>query len=148
MPARTTEVVMRGRKPPGPEVVHRLDGSDESKHRLEVILRTLTGALHVTEAARLLQVSPQWVDTLRTRAMAGALAGLEEKTRGRPRKAPPLDPEVAALQGEIARLRQELTAAKLREEIAALAGHGRLEKKRGSAAAGADRRGGRQRGSG
>ena len=126
---------MRGRKPAGPEFVERLQGEADEQQRLKVILQTLSGELSVQEASARLGITPQRFDMLRGQALRGALAALKPGQPGRPRRRPTAAAaEVAALQEEIARLRRELDASKLREEIA-LAMPGRVqpgEKKSGT----------------
>jgi len=106
---------MRGRKPPGPEFVQRLQGSAVSKGRAEVILKTLTGQLRVQEASALLGITPQRLHMLRQEGLQALVDRLEPQPLGRPRQAPaPAGP------GPAESLQRELEAARLREEIALL----------------------------
>jgi hypothetical protein len=125
---------MRGRKAPGPEFVHRLDGAAHEKRRLEVILQTLTGRLGVAQASARLGVTPQRFHVLREQALQAALAALAAQPLGRPRQVPgPQQERIDALTADNQRLRRELEASRLREEIAlVLSGrHDRGEKKSG-----------------
>jgi hypothetical protein len=126
---------MRGRKAPGPEFVQRLTGADHEKERLAVILQTLTGTLSIEGASARLGITPQRFHVLRERAMQAALASLAAQPLGRPRQAAgPEQERIDALTQDNERLRRELAAWGLREEIAlVLAGqHDRGEKKRGA----------------
>lgn len=109
---------MRGRKPAGPELVRRLQGSAAGKERAEVILRTVAGQLSVAEASALLGVTPQRLHVLREEGLQALIDQFEPRPLGRPRKEP--DATAAAPGAEVERLRQELEAARLREEIALL----------------------------
>jgi transposase InsO family protein len=108
---------MRGRQPAGPEFVQRLHGSAQSKRRLEIILRTITGELSFTQAGATLGLTTQWLHRLRQQALQAAVEQLEPRPPGRPRR-PAAAGAAPAEEGE--RLRQELQAARLREEIALL----------------------------
>jgi transposase-like protein len=109
---------MRGRKPPGPEIVERLQGPDEAKERWQLILETLTDRRRVREAARRLGISVQRFHVLRTEALQGGLDALMARPPGRPRQeTTPEQQRIAALEQELENLRQELTASRVREEI-------------------------------
>jgi hypothetical protein len=141
---------MRGRQPSGPEFVDRLQGEEGTKQRLRVILQTLSGQLGFQEAATLLGITPQRLHVLRQQALQAAVTALAPQPAGRPRQAAAADPaQLALLEQENERLRHELEASRLREEIALLLpGRRPGEKKRGSGAAETDRAGqrGRRRG--
>ena len=110
---------MRGRKPPGPEVVARLQGPEEVKQRWQVILETLTGRRRVQEAAALLGISVQRFHVVRAEALQAGLDALVPRAPGRPRQERAPEPErLAGLEQEVERLRQELAASRIREEIA------------------------------
>ena len=108
---------MRGRQPRGPEFVQDLQGSAASKERAEAILRTLTGQFHLTEASAALGLTTQRLHALRQRGLQALVTALEAQPVGRPRQEPAAAAEPAA---EVARLEQELAAARLRLEIAVL----------------------------
>jgi hypothetical protein len=108
---------MAGRYPAGPEYVEVLDGSEQAKQRLRLVLETMAGQRGIGEAARLLGVTEQRVHQLREDAMRAALAKLEPKPAGRPRRpAEPLD--AAALAEQVLELEKQLRAARVRESIA------------------------------
>jgi hypothetical protein len=129
---------MRGRKLPRPDqLVPRLEGGAPEKERLKVILQTLARDKRVTEASADLGVSTQFFDTVRRRALQGALDALAPQPLGRPRHtSPPHQEQIDALQREIECLRRDLEACRAREQVALLlAGRkDRGEKKRASAA--------------
>lgn len=108
---------MRGRQSAGSGHVATLLGSDEAKTRLEAILRVLAGECRVEDACALLGVGEARFHQLRSAALQGALDALAPRPRGRP-AAPLVDPAVDRLQREVEELRQELRAARVREEIA------------------------------
>ncbi|HEV3256859.1 MAG TPA: hypothetical protein VG013_08280 [Gemmataceae bacterium] len=108
---------MRGRIPAGPEYVEHLAGSDQAKERLRVILETMLGKWRVQEACRRLDICEQRFRQLREEVMQAALASLEDRPSGRPRR--PQEPEEsAALRRQVEQLQRELRAAQVREEIA------------------------------
>jgi hypothetical protein len=116
---------MRGRHPAGPEYVDRLDGSDEAKRRLRVLLEVTAGRLRVQEACARLQISEPRFHQLRDQALSAALAGIEPGLPGRPAQAPtPEQAQVQALEARLAAQDVELRAARAREEIALTLGRG------------------------
>jgi transposase-like protein len=111
------EMTMSGRYPAGPEYVDQLDGSTEAKRRAKVILQTLHGDVRVQDACRLLDICPQRFHQLREEMLQAAVARLEARPVGRPRRAAePAD--VHALKEQLAAQELELRVAHLREEIA------------------------------
>jgi len=110
---------MRGRKARGPEFVRELQGDAQARERLERILDTVAGRLGVSAAAEQLGITPQRLHMLREQALTAALQALAPQPLGRPSKASGSEQErIDALQQENERLRHELAASKLREEIA------------------------------
>lgn len=102
-----------GRPPTGPRLVDNLDGSDQEKIRLRLILETVTGDTSVKDAAEELGISPSRFHALRKEALQGALAALEPGVVGRPRsEEEPPDPD------ELARLREEKAEAQYQQEVA------------------------------
>jgi len=121
----------QGRKPSGSKVVERLDGSELAKDRLRVILDSLAGKKSIEEACQELGIGQAAFFKLRTRALSETMASLEPRPMGRPRKERKEEEEqVEALEKEVMRLKLELEAAWLREEIALAMPHLRKEKKR------------------
>jgi hypothetical protein len=108
---------MRGRYPSGPEYVENLDGSEQAKKRLRVVLETMTGKVRVQEACTILEISEQRFYQLREELLQAALERLEGKPVGRPRRQlEEEDPRV--LREKVAHLQAELEASEVREEIA------------------------------
>jgi len=116
----------RGRRPAGPELVAQLRGSEPAKQRLRVILETLAGRRGLAEACVLLEIGGRQFHSLRLRLLQAALDSLEPRPAGRPpvRQTMESDPNgVAILEAENRRLRLELQAAQIREEIALAVPH-------------------------
>lgn len=112
-------------------MVDQLEGTDEAKTRLRVVLETIRGGRTVAEACRLLQIGATRFEELRAQALAGALAALEPRLLGRPRVQPVVgNAQVEQLQAEILRLKQEIVIAHVREELAIGLPRKALEKKR------------------
>lgn len=124
----------RGRKTTGPKLVQGLEGSSQSKERLQVILETISGQKTIAQAAEELNLSEARIHALRAHALQGALESMEPKASGRPPKPPPTadQNEVERLKGEIDELSFNLRAAQLREEIGLLMPHLQDSKKRKS----------------
>jgi hypothetical protein len=111
-------VMGRGRPPSGPKLVNGLDGSEAAKRRLRVILETLTGQRKIDDACAELGIGKSAFNELRSRVLQGALADLEPKPRGRPKREEPVSPaDLAALKAEREDLLQELEISYLREEV-------------------------------
>ena len=108
---------MAGRYPAGPEYVDQLQGSSAAKQRAKVILQTLHGDVRVQEACELLGICEQRFHQLREEMLQAAVARLEARPAGRPRRA--AEPaEVQALKEQLVAKELELRVAHLREEIA------------------------------
>jgi len=113
-----------GRPPLGAAHVQKLDGGEEPKQRLAVVLRTLTGELGIEQACEELAISPAQLHRLRDRALQGALSALEPGTPGRPPSTPAEESaRVSELEAQVRDLKVDLRAAQLREEIAILLPH-------------------------
>jgi len=123
--------MVRGRPPLGLKHVDGLEGPQESKRRLRVILQTLSGECSVAEACKALGVSESRFHQLRREALEGALGGLEAHAAGRPAAEPPeLTSRVAELEAEVRDLRIDLQASRVRTEIALTMPHLLREKKK------------------
>ena len=110
---------MRGRRPAGPEYVQQVPGSETAKERARIILETMTGALRLAEACRLLGVSPQRFHQLRQEALTGLVASLELGLPGRrPQTVSPQDEHIRALEAQLAAQDLELRVTRAREEMA------------------------------
>ena len=108
-----------GRKPKGAELVTNLDGSETARRRLHQIVQALAGKTSVPEACAELGVGESRFHQLRQEALEGALAALEPRETGRPRRpAVPGAARIAELEEELSELRWELQACHIREELA------------------------------
>jgi hypothetical protein len=107
------------RLPEGPRIADRIEGPEEAKRRLKVILETISGERTIEDAAREIGVGAARFHELRLEAMRGAVAALEPRAAGRPRsEVDQPDPRVAELEAEIRELTLEVKAAHVREQIA------------------------------
>lgn len=121
-----------GRPPLGPEVVDRIEGSDEAKKRARTILEVIAGERSVASACVELDIEPTRFEELRKEAFGGLVAALEPKPAGRPPK--PVDPaaeRLAALVEENRRLKIEVVTSHVREELAIGLPHRARSKKNG-----------------
>jgi uncharacterized small protein (DUF1192 family) len=108
-----------GRKPLGPNLVEHLEGSQQAKQRLEVILETITGRLTIDQACQSLAIKPAMFHRLRTEVLEAGLARLEPRPVGRPpHQLSVEETRMAALHDQVAELESELKLAAVREEIA------------------------------
>ena len=115
-----------GRKPQGPALARRLDGSDQAKQRLEIILATIAGTLPIEEACRELGIEHSMLFRLRNEVLEAGLARLEPRPKGRPSAASsPAEQRCIALQRRVEELEAELKIATVREEVARILPHGR-----------------------
>lgn len=114
-----------GRPTKGIGHVDAVEGSRDAKRRLKVILQVTSGELGVHAGARRLGISVSRLEQLRAQALEGAVASLEKKAPGRPRKQPEPreEEEVRDLEDALLRQSWELEAARVREEIALLWPH-------------------------
>jgi hypothetical protein len=107
----------RGRRTTGVRLVERLTASAEAKRRLCLILETLSGQKTVTDAGQVLGISRRRFHALRADFLRSALPMLEPRAVGRPGREQ-MDDRSAGLETEVERLRVELHAAQIREELA------------------------------
>lgn len=110
-----------GRPPDKLGHVDRLEGDDESKRRLRIVLATLVGELSVVEACERLVVSESRFHEMRRQALEGALSSLTPGVPGRPAKSSDENPtgdRLVELERENRQLRIELQAAYVRTELA------------------------------
>jgi hypothetical protein len=124
---------MRGRLPSGPELVLRMHGSEQARRRLRSILELIAGRRRVRHACQELGLSPTRLEQRRQAALAAALAALEPKPDGRPRRRPDeRDEQIAQLEQHVRELEKELALSRAREEIASIQGGAPGPKKRGT----------------
>ena len=110
---------MRGRLPSGPTFVEKLEGSEQAKQRLQVLLETSAGTCRVTEACTRLGISEQRFDQIRIEAYQAAIDRLEPRPAGRPAQIPTVaEVEIQQLKERIAELEAERQAALIRAELA------------------------------
>jgi hypothetical protein len=100
-------------------LVDGLDGPDEAKRRLKVILETVSGTRPVADACAELGICEAAFHELRKQALASAVEGLSPRPVGRPRKdADPEQNRIRDLEEQVFHLKKDLQAARIREEIA------------------------------
>jgi hypothetical protein len=108
-----------GRKPTGPQIVQRLEGSPSAKQRLEVILETISGQLTVPEACARLGICESRFHDLRSQTLQATLNTLEPRRPGRPPKRTAREQsEVDALQADLDRAHKELAIAEVKVRLA------------------------------
>jgi hypothetical protein len=107
----------RGRPPEGAELVDHLSGSTEAKARLRALLETLSGRQTVRQASQALGISVRRLHAMRHALLQEVLDRLEPRPAGRPTQMAAESPS-AGLEAEVCRLRLDLQAARIREEIA------------------------------
>jgi hypothetical protein len=111
--------VTRGRPPEGPGLVERLDGPEDDRRRLRVILETISGQRTIASACEELGIKPARFHVLRTQALQAALDGIAPGSAGRPPKPDETpDPKVTELEAKVRDLDLELRASEVREQIA------------------------------
>lgn len=112
--------MVRGRRPSGPRLVQGLQGSELAKHRLQVVLQTVAGERTIFEACQELGIGTSAFHALRRQTLQVALADLEPRPVGRPRReAVSAEAEqLTELEAERDRLSQELQLSQVREELA------------------------------
>jgi hypothetical protein len=109
----------RGRRTDGAKLVDRLNGSAEAKARLKMILETLSAERTAGQAGLAVGIGERRLHKLRLRALQHALSSLEFQPVGRRARQPSQDDRhIEVLEAEVQRLRIDLRAAQIREEIA------------------------------
>ena len=108
-----------GRKPSGPQIVERLEGSPSAKQRLEVILETIAGQLTIPEACARLRIGQSRFHDLRNQTLQATLNTLEPRRPGRPAKrTSPKQGEINALKADLDRAHKELAVADVQVRLA------------------------------
>ena len=119
----------RGRHPSGPSLVDGLEGPDEAKRRLKVILEPIASGRPIAEACAELGIGEAAFHNLRKQALEGAISSLAPRPAGRPRKdADPEQQRIHQLEEQVFQLKMEAQAARVQAEIALTMPH--LLKKR------------------
>ncbi len=106
------------RPPEGVGHVDRLDGPEELKRRLRVLLETILGGMSVAQACDELGMSESRLHELRRQALVGALGALMPKPSGRPATADTTPLREQELLARIGELEVDLQAALVRTELA------------------------------
>jgi len=122
----------RGRPPKGTELIPALEGSQQAKIRMTLILQTLSGQVTAEDAAAMLGIGRSRFFAMREEFLQQSLSNLEPKPTGRPPKQEAVeekDARIEQLEMEIDSMKVELRAAQIREELALLMPHV-LKKKR------------------
>jgi hypothetical protein len=107
-----------GRPPKGIGHVDGLDGPEDLKRRLKVVLETIVGNVSVPGACAELGVSESRLHEMRREALVGALQALLPKPSGRPAKPAEATPREEELLARIDALEVDLQAALVRTELA------------------------------
>lgn len=121
-----------GRPPLGPEIVDRIEGSEEAKKRARILLEVMTGERSVESACDALGIQTTRFEDIRLEAFGGLVAALEPKAAGRPPS--PVDEaaeRLKALEEENKRLKIEVVTSHVREELAIGLPHRARSKKNG-----------------
>jgi len=98
-----------------------LEGSQEAKERLRVVLEVLAGRCRVFEACQQLGISQQRFHQLREEALQGAVSALEARPAGRPRRTA-VEEQLGDLQAQVQQQEVEKQLAQTREEVALILG--------------------------
>ena len=109
-----------GRKPLGTKHVQGLEGSEQAKLRLEVILKTLSGEITIPQACTRLGIREARFHELRRDWLQAALEQLEPRPAGRPPRERPKSSREEDLAVDNQRLREELQLAHAKQEVAGI----------------------------
>ena len=119
------------RPPTGPDLVHRLNGSADAKHRAQIILETIAGTRSIEDAGMALDCNTAYVHRLRDQLLDGMIAAAEPRIPGRkPAPPPTADQQAAVLAAALSRASDAEVALELercRTELALVLGS-RLKK--------------------
>lgn len=114
----------RGRPPSGPSLADKVEGSEQAKERLKVILQTISGEISIPDACKQLGLREARFHELRQEWMQAACSALEPKPMGRPKEMSfEEEVELLRLHRENQKLKLHLRAAQIREEIAVAMPH-------------------------
>ena len=114
-----------GRPPEGLNRLYVMNGSYETKRRLEIILETLTGETTIAEACEELGIGESRFHDLRKMALEGALEAMRPGYTGRPRKDRPSPEQIDEMRRKIEDLEQELRKEQTRTEVKQIVGYKR-----------------------
>jgi hypothetical protein len=129
--------------------VDRLEGSEELKQRLRVVLETLTGDLTIADACAELGIGESRFHDLRKLALEGALEAMSPGYTGRPRKDRPSPEQIDEMRQTIRNLELELRKEQAKTEVKQIIGNKKPSMsdeifKRGAPAAKVRRRSGKK----
>jgi hypothetical protein len=111
-------IMSRGRPSLGPALADKIEGSDQAKVRLKVILQTIAAETSVADACKQLGLSEARFHELRQEWLQASCAALEPKPLGRPKETSiEAEVEMLRLHRENEDLKKHLQAAQIREEI-------------------------------
>jgi hypothetical protein len=109
----------RGRKPTGPQLVERLQGSEHAKNRLKVIVETLSGQRTIPDACAELGIHESMFHKMRSEVLQAGVERLEPRPLGRPSRPRSAEEQrIDQLQEQLHQLTVELRAADVRRELA------------------------------
>ena len=106
------------RPPEGVGHVDKLEGPEEVKRRLRVLMETLVGRKSIAEAGGELGLSASRVHEMRQELLVGALGALMPKPSGRPARAAAKTTREEELEARIGELEEDLQVALVRTELA------------------------------
>jgi transposase-like protein len=106
------------RPPEGVKHVERLEGPEDVKWRLRVLMETLVGRKSVLEACEELGISESRLHEMRREALVGALGALMPKPAGRPATSETTTAREKELETRVQELEVDLQAALVRTELA------------------------------
>lgn len=113
-----------GRPPKGPELVDDLDGSDQAKRKLRIMIQTLSGEKTIPQACAELGIERSRFHAMRKTFLLDAVNSLEPRNRGRPpAQVSPEQAKVDLLEKRVEALTFEVRAAQIREELAVVMPH-------------------------
>ena len=115
-----------GRPPKGPELVDELEGSDQAKRKLRIILETISDEKTIPQACAELGIQRSRFHAMRKMFLLDAVNSLEPRNRGRPPAPAHVTSEQAhihLLEKRVEALSFEVRAAQIREELAVVMPH-------------------------
>ena len=110
----------RGRPPLNEDIVDHLDGSEDARWKMKLILQTISGQIDIDTACRQLGIGKRAFHKLRARVLQTAVECLEPHRRGRPRLTSKEETEIEQLRRKNHELTLAVRSSQIREEIAML----------------------------
>ena len=113
-----------GRPPKGPELVDELEGSDQAKRKLRIMIETISGEKTIPQACAELGIQRSRFHAMRKAFLLDAVNSLEPRNRGRPpAQVTPEQAHIDLLEKRVEALSYEVRAAQIREELAVVMPH-------------------------